>query len=157
MPSFIVEELTHEFDQELVMFFLRGVRESSLHKAGINLTPESISRDVAIYIDDPNKAIFVVKNEDGWIIGVLMTGVGNYSFSDTKVATEYFFRVDEEYRRHRVGNLLKEAGLKWAKDKGAKLLIVGVGRFVGRDYQESDEAYLKMGFKDFHRNYYLEI
>lgn len=108
--------------------------------------PDQYGLLIAMYGDEPVGFIYCVFGE-----GIIS--------DDSAITTVYFYYVKKEYRVSFLGgkisvNLMKGL-VKWAKQKGAKEIMVHVTS--GIEIQRANQFMGKMGFKTLGANYALSL
>jgi GNAT superfamily N-acetyltransferase len=94
-------------------------------------------------LDDPNAFCWVDEADDGQLVGVLAGVVCELPFTKDLVAQDYAFYFDAEHRGHKAVTLLRQF-IRWAKAKGAKLVLMGITAQLDND--KATRLYQHIGF-----------
>ena len=105
------------------------------------------------YLSNPLEMIVIVAKTDEKTIGVLVGHLSELYFSNTKVAGELIWWVDEEYRRTKAGIQLFHAFEFWARKVSASF-ISGVNTSETTDVSK---VYIRNGYHLAETTYVKEI
>lgn len=77
-------------------------------------------------IDNPNMTAAFVAEHDGKLVGMIAGFISYYFFNNEKYAGDYLTYIDPSKRGSIAAARLLAAFEKWAKDNGAKEVIIGL-------------------------------
>lgn len=112
------------------------------------------------YLDDPSVMIIILAKANEKVVGVIVGHIAELYFSDTKMAGEIIWWVDEEYRGSLAGIQLFHAFEFWAGKTGAKF-VTGVNTnetvdvskvYVRNGYHLAETTYVKELFSEEQRS-----
>lgn len=109
--------------------------------------PERVAANLKAVIDNPRgtHCFFVAEDSGGKAVGGLIGCVESHFFSDKLVASLIHYDVLPEKRMSGAGLRLLTAFKKWAENRGAFEVCVGINS--GTDIDKMDRFLRKLGFK----------
>lgn len=115
--------------------------------------PELVAANFRAAIENPQgrHCFFVADSADGKPVGFLIGCVEKHFFSDQLVASVIQYNLLPERRMGGAGLKLLTAFKKWAENRGAFELAVGINS--GTDLQQMDSFLRKLGFQMTGGNY----
>lgn len=119
--------------------------------------PERVAANLLAVIENPRgtHCFFVAADEAGIPVGGLIGCVESHFFSDKLVASVIHYDVLPEKRMGGAGLKLLTAFKKWAENRGAYELAVGINS--GTDLKQMDSFLRKLGFQLTGGNYSMML
>lgn len=107
----------------------------------LNYDPNKIEKLLLASLNHPDKIFFAY---DSSFNGLILLQMGTQFFSDDKWAGDQAFYVTPNKRGTRLALELLELGAKWAKENGAKELVILHNAGLG--LESAEKFYTKHGF-----------
>lgn len=129
--------------ERIVEMGMRFVAETDYHEL-IQVRPEKLAETVLSIVKNPDGVVLVSESEDQ-VTGMIALVAFDHPYSGTRTASEAVWWVDPEHRG--VGLRLLQAAEGWAKEKGAKAMVmVAPNEAIGR-------LYMRLGYKPIETSY----
>lgn len=108
------------------------------------------------FIDDPDKVIIILKDEDE-IVGFIAALVvkNHFLLSPNSTVQELGWWVDKRYRKTRASYILLDAFAYWAKHMGANYITLG--HYENETGKRLRKIYNRLGFKEVEHSYIKEL
>lgn len=157
MVTMITIEIIKNIDvPEIGEFCTKSIMEQQIYQLGLSFNLTKMLSEVHDFAINPEKILIAAKDDDK-IAGVILGEQFFYPFTDTKIVSQKFLRVEPKYRGKGISSEMTKALILWGKKTGCKFISAGVHEYACEEVQKSYDAMKKIGFKDFGRNYYMEI
>ncbi len=119
--------------------------------------PDKLASNLKGLIDSKSGAhcFFVADDTEGKPFAVLMGSIEGYFFADELVAQSILFWVHPEHRGGSAAVKLVHAFRKWAQNRNAFEVAIGVNSAVDTD--RADQFFRKLGFQMTGGNYSLNL
>lgn len=106
-----------------------------------------LARIVVDFLTSEDKVILIDSEKRGFIAGLITP----FIFSTNRVATEFGWWVEPEYRKTGLGKALIEAFQSWAKDNDCSMVtLTSLNEDVGKLFERA-------GYSLYERSYFKEI
>jgi GNAT superfamily N-acetyltransferase len=106
-------------------------------------------------LNDPVWLVTVAEHSDGEILGMFVGYISQFIFSFDLVACDFVLYVKPEYRGSSAAVRLVMEYVRWAKDKGAK--IINIGTTTGVATAETVRFYEGLGFAQVGAVFRMEV
>lgn len=122
-----------------------------------DFNPQRVRDNLRVAIENPRgtHCVFVVENAEGEPVGGLIGCVEKHFFTDQMVASVIQYNLLPENRMGGAGIKLLTAFKKWAENRGAFELAVGITS--GTDLKQMDRFLRKLGFQMTGGNYSMAL
>jgi L-amino acid N-acyltransferase YncA len=143
-------------DVPIIVELGRSYHEAT-HFRSFDYQPDKVMENMRALIEGKRgtHCFFVAEDTPGQLIGGLIGCVENHLFSDQPVASILFYYVHPERRMNGAGMRLLAAFRRWAENRDALELCVGVNS--GIQLKRVDRFLMRMGFRLTGGNYALPL
>lgn len=114
----------------------------------LEYVPENLVRFIDSIQEQDNGFVMVYGKP---VIGIFCGEVYPHIYTDDLIAVDQLMYVHPDHRRTGIASILVEEYKKWAKEKGAKMTLIG----SSTGFEGADEFFSNAGFKRLGGNYGL--
>ena len=97
------------------------------------------------YMDHPQTRFLMVAERDDIVVGMLAGFLSDYFFCEEKIACDTILYVERKYRGGSAAGRLIKAFSRWAKERDARELCLGISTAV--DTERIGQFYRLLGFE----------
>ena len=132
----------------------RGMHQESVYR-NFDYSPEKFGRMLYHFVSNPEKFFAYVGTANNKLTGVLLGSIGEHYFGTDLIASDTLWYVSPQSRGSRVGLQLLRAFEKWAKDRSAAEVCMGVSS--GLSAEKTGGMLQKLGYDVVGGNYKLRV